>query len=48
MYDKLKQFIATVNRANLRGETSIRLTIADANEIENDISKVIIRTKRQG
>jgi|TARA_B100000035_G_C21024828_1_gene565710 hypothetical protein len=45
MYKKLKDFIAIINRANLRGETSIRLTIADANEIENEIARLLLELK---
>ena len=42
MYDKLKQFIATVNRSNMKGETSIRLSIQEANEIHHDITKLLL------
>ena len=45
MYKKLKDFIAIIIRANLRGETSIRLTIADANEIENEIARLLLELK---
>ncbi len=45
MYKKLKDFIAIINRANLRGETSIRLTIADENEIENEIARLLLELK---
>ena len=45
MYDKLKQFIATVNRSNLKGETSIRISIQEANEIHHDITKLLLELK---
>ncbi len=48
MYDKLKQFIATVNRSNIKGETSIRLSIQEANEIHHDITKLLLELKDKG
>ena len=48
MYDKLKQFIATVNRSNMKGETSIRLSIQEANEIHHDITKLLLELKDKG
>ena len=45
MYDKLKQFIATVNRSNIKGESSIRLSIKEANEIQHDITKLLLELK---
>ena len=48
MYDKLKQFIATVNRSNMKGETSIRLSIQEANEIHHDITKLVLELKDKG
>tara|TARA_B100000963_G_scaffold357213_1_gene378859 strand:- start:372 stop:563 length:192 start_codon:yes stop_codon:yes gene_type:complete len=45
MYDKLKQFIATVNRSNMRKDTSIRLSIEEANEIQSDITKLLLELK---
>jgi hypothetical protein len=47
MYDKLKQFIATVNRSNIKGESSIRLSIKEANEIQHDITKLLLELKEQ-
>ena len=48
MYDKLKQFIATVNRSNMKGETSIRLSIQEDNEIHHDITKLLLELKDKG
>jgi len=48
MYDKLKQFIATINRSNMKGETSIRLSIQEANEIHHDITKLLLELKDKG
>mgnify|MGYP001307739539 FL=1 len=47
MYDKLKQFIATVNRSNMRKDTSIRLSIEEANEIQSDITKLLLELKER-
>ena len=42
MYKKLKEFISIVNRANLRKENDIRLSINDANEIVSDLTKLLL------
>ena len=42
MYKKLKEFVSIVNRANLRKETDIRLSINDANEIVSDLNKLLL------
>tara|TARA_A200000159_G_scaffold65923_1_gene60995 strand:+ start:9259 stop:9447 length:189 start_codon:yes stop_codon:yes gene_type:complete len=45
MYKNLKDFIAIVNRANLRGETSIRLSIDIANGIESELAQLLLELK---
>ena len=42
MYKKLKEFISIVNRANLRKENDIRVSINDANEIVSDLTKLLL------
>ena len=42
MYKKLKEFISIVNRANLRKENDIRVSINDANEIVSDLTKLFL------
>ena len=42
MYKKLKEFVSIVNRANLRKETDISLSINDANEIVSDLTKLLL------
>ena len=42
MYKNLKDFIAIVNRANLRGETSIRLSIDIANGVESELAQLLL------
>jgi|TARA_Y100000389_G_scaffold204659_1_gene258704 hypothetical protein len=45
MYKNLKDFIAIVNRANLRGETSIRLSIDIANGVESELAQLLLELK---
>ena len=45
MYKNLKDFIAIVNRANLRGETSIRLSIDIANGVESKLAQLLLELK---
>jgi len=45
MYKNLKELIAIINRANLRGETSIRLSIDIANGVENELVKLLLELK---
>jgi hypothetical protein len=45
MYKNLKDLIAIVNRANLRGETSIRLSIDIANGIESELAQLLLELK---
>ena len=44
-YKNLKDFIAIVNRANLRGETSIRLSIDIANGVESELAQLLLELK---
>jgi hypothetical protein len=45
MYKNLKDLIAIINRANMRGETSIRLSIDIANGVENELVKLLLELK---
>tara|TARA_B100000035_G_scaffold153527_1_gene130767 strand:+ start:1224 stop:1412 length:189 start_codon:yes stop_codon:yes gene_type:complete len=45
MYKNLKDLIAIINRANLRGETSIRLSIEQAKGIENELATLLLELK---
>ena len=45
MYKNLKDLIAIVNRANLRGETSIRLSIDIANGVESELAQLLLELK---
>ena len=45
MYKNLKDLIAIINRANLRGETSIRLSIEQAKSIENELATLLLELK---
>jgi hypothetical protein len=48
MYKSLKNLLATIKRANLKGDNSIRLSIIDANEIQNDIALLLLDLKEKG
>ena len=45
MYKNLKDLIAIINRANLRSETSIRLSIEQAKGIENELAQLLLELK---
>ncbi len=45
MYKSLKDLIAIINRANLRGDTSIRLSIEQAKGIENELATLLLELK---
>ncbi len=45
MYKNLKDLIAIINRANLRGDTSIRLSIEQAKGIENELATLLLELK---
>jgi len=48
MYKNLKDLIAIINRANLRGDTSIRLSIEQAKGIENELATLLLELKESG
>lgn len=48
MYNKLKEFVSIVNRANLRKQTDIRLSINDANEIMSELTKLLLELEAKG
>ena len=45
MYKNLKDLIAIINRANLRSETSLRLSIEQANGLENELAQLLLELK---
>jgi len=47
MYKSLKNLLATIKRANLKGDNSIRLSIAEANEIQNEIAVLLLDLKNK-
>ncbi len=47
MYKSLKNLLATIKRANLKGDNSIRLSIAEANEIQNEIAVLLLDIKKK-
>lgn len=47
MYKKLKEFVSIVNRANLRKDNDIRLSINDANEIMSDLTKLLLELEER-
>ena len=44
-YKKLKDFLAIVKRANLRGEHKVTLPIKEAVDIQNDIALLLLELK---
>ena len=47
MYKSLKNLLATIKRANLKGDNSIRLSIIEANEIQNEIAVLLLDLKNK-
>mgnify|MGYP001575184565 CR=1 FL=1 len=47
MYKSLKNLLATIKRANLKGDNSIRLSIVEANDIQNDIALLLLEIKKK-
>ena len=46
-YKSLKNLLATIKRANLKGDNSIRLSITEANDIQNDIALLLLELKKK-
>jgi hypothetical protein len=47
MYKSLKNLLATIKQANLKGDNSIRLSIVEANEIQNEIAVLLLDIKKK-
>ena len=47
MYKSLKNLLATIKRANLKGDNSIRLSITEANEVQNEIAVLLLDLKNK-
>jgi hypothetical protein len=47
MYKSLKNLLATIKQANLKGDNSIRLSIVEANEIQNEIAVLLLDLKNK-
>ena len=47
VYKSLKNLLATIKRANLKGDNSIRLSITEANDIQNDIALLLLEIKKK-
>jgi O-phosphoseryl-tRNA(Cys) synthetase len=47
MYKSLKNLLATIKRANLNGDNSVRISIAEANEIQNEIAVLLLDIKNK-
>ena len=46
-YKSLKNLLATIKRANLKGDNSVRLSITEANDIQNDIALLLLDIKKK-
>tara|TARA_B100000809_G_scaffold163148_1_gene160522 strand:- start:23 stop:211 length:189 start_codon:yes stop_codon:yes gene_type:complete len=46
-YKNLRNLLATIKRANLKGDNSIRLSIVEANEIQNEIAVLLLDIKKK-
>jgi hypothetical protein len=44
-YKHLKNLLATIKQANIRGDNKITLPIKEANEIQNDIALLLLELK---
>jgi|TARA_B110000495_G_scaffold50818_1_gene42613 hypothetical protein len=47
MYKSLKNLLATIKRANLKGDNGIRLSIIEANDIQNEIAVLLLDIKKK-
>ena len=47
MYKSLKNLLATIKQANLKGDNSIRLSIVEANDIQNEIAVLLLDIKKK-
>ena len=47
MYKSLKNLLATIKRVNLKGDNSVRLSITEANDIQNDIALLLLELKKK-
>ena len=45
-YKRIKNLLATIKRANLKGDNSVRLSITEANDIQNDIALLLLELKK--
>ena len=45
-YKSIKNLLATIKRANLKGDNSVRLSITEANDIQNDIALLLLELKK--
>ena len=46
-YKSLKDFLAAIKRANLRGEHKVTLPIKEAVDIQNDIALLLLELKKR-
>ena len=46
-YKKLKDFLAVVKRANLRGDHKVTLPMKEAIDIQNDIALLLLELKKR-
>jgi len=46
VYKKLKDFLATIKRANLRGDHKVTLPMKEAIDIQNDIALLLLELKK--
>jgi hypothetical protein len=46
IYKKLKDFLATIKRANLRGDHKVTLPMKEAIDIQNDIALLLLELKK--
>lgn len=44
-YSKIKNFIALTNRANLKGESQVRMSTTEAIKLQTEISLLLIELK---
>jgi hypothetical protein len=45
MYKNLKDFLATIKRSNLRGDTVVKLPMQSALDIENELATLLLELK---
>lgn len=46
-YKNIKNFLAIVNRASLKGEKQVRMTIDDATKLHTEISLLLLELKER-